>query len=223
MTKPYIACHMMMSVDGRIDCAMTSKLKGVDEYYQTLTALNAPTTVSGRVTAEIEMAEGIFETNGAAPYGKEGFSKKANAQGYDVVVDSKGSLLWPNQAGATKPILVVTTKQVGTDYLAYLDSQSISWIVSGEAHPDLAKAAEILATEFGVERMAVVGGGTINAAFLSAGLLDEVSILLGPGIDGRAGMASTFDGLPIKTEPFQLKLKSVESYDDGAIWIRYAL
>lgn len=49
------------------------------------------------------------------------------------------------------------------------------------------------------------------------------SILLGPGIDARAGMASTFDGLPMDTEPFQLKLKSVESYTDGAIWIRYTL
>lgn len=225
MTKPYIACHMMMSVDGRIDCAMTSKLKGVDEYYQTLSALNVPTTVSGRITAEIEMAEGIFEpeSTNVTPYGKEGFSKKTDAQGYDVVIDSKGTLLWPNQAGAHKPILVVMSKQVTYEYLDYLDSQNISWIVAGETHPNLAKAAEVLATEFGVERMAVVGGGNINAAFLAAGLLDEVSILLGPGIDARAGMASTFDGLAMNSEPFQIKLKSVESYADGAIWIRYTL
>ena len=43
-----------------------------------------------------------------------------------------------------------------------------------------------------MERMAIVGGGTINAAFLNAGLLDEVSILLGPGIDGRNGMTAAF-------------------------------
>lgn len=40
--------------------------------------------------------------------------------------------------------------------------------------------------------MAIVGGGTINAAFLNAGLLDKVSILLGPGIDGRKGMTAAF-------------------------------
>lgn len=33
MTKPYLVCHMMMSLDRRIDCAMTAKLRGVDEYY----------------------------------------------------------------------------------------------------------------------------------------------------------------------------------------------
>lgn len=56
MKKPYIICHMMTSVDGRIDCAMTEHLPGVQEYYDTLDSLNAPTRVSGRVTAELEMA-----------------------------------------------------------------------------------------------------------------------------------------------------------------------
>lgn len=69
--------------------------------------------------------------------------------------------------------------------------------------------------------MATVGGGNINAAFLDAGLLNEVSVLIGPGIDARGGMASTFDGLPMDREPFQLELKSVQSYGDGAVWIRY--
>lgn len=49
MKKPYIICHMMISIDGRIDCAMTSKLPGVDDYYTTLDEINVPTTVSGRV------------------------------------------------------------------------------------------------------------------------------------------------------------------------------
>ena len=56
MSKPYIICHMMSSIDGRIDCAMTAQIKGVDEYYKTLDSLNTPARLSGRVTAELEMA-----------------------------------------------------------------------------------------------------------------------------------------------------------------------
>lgn len=56
MKKPYIICHMMISIDGRIDCAMTSQLSGVSDYYTTLDEIDVPTTVSGRVTAELEMA-----------------------------------------------------------------------------------------------------------------------------------------------------------------------
>lgn len=72
MKKPYIICHMMTSVDGRIDCAMTSQLSGVEDYYKTLAELNLPSTLSGRVTAETEMAEeGFFEVKNKTPLEKE--------------------------------------------------------------------------------------------------------------------------------------------------------
>lgn len=213
---------MMMSVDGRIDCAMTAKLDGVEEYYETLNALHVPTTLSGKTTALLEMADGSFISNNDKSFGKEGFSKKMEANGYEVVVDTKGTLLWQDQTDNEKPLLIITSQKVTTEYLEYLDSKNISWIVCGEEKIDLSRAVEILAKEFNVERMGIVGGGTINAGFLSAGLLDEVSILLAPGIDARKGMTSTFDGLPMNAKPFHLKLENVKKYGDGALWILYS-
>ena len=224
MKKPYIICHMMTSIDGRIDCAMTSQLPGVDDYYTTLNALNVPTTVSGRVTAELEMAEpGIFEAKDNTPFGKEGFSKKADAAGYEVVVDTHGKLLWPNAAGMEKPYLIITSEQVPQEYLNYLDGKHISWIACGAEKIDLARASEILAEEFGVERMGVVGGPAINTAFLDAGLLDEVSILMGCGIDGRKEMPSVFDGRSMKHPLTHLHLTDVKRFDSDAVWLRYSV
>ena len=112
MNKPYIICHMMTSVDGRIDCAMTSQLPGVEDYYKTLDELNVPTTVSGRVTAELEMAEpGFFEAKNSETYTQEGFSKKADAKGYEIIVDTKGKLLWPDASDMDKPYLIITSEQ----------------------------------------------------------------------------------------------------------------
>ena len=91
MKKPYIICHMMISIDGRIDCAMTAKLPGVNDYYTSLDEINVPTTVSGRVMAE----PGEFHAKNTESYGKEGFSRKADAAGYEVVIDTNGKLLWP--------------------------------------------------------------------------------------------------------------------------------
>lgn len=222
--KPYIICHMMASVDGRIDCGMTIKLRGNQEYYDTLDALNAPNRVSGRVTARLEMAEpGEFTPNDNEPLGAAGFSKAIDAAAYNIVVDTNGGLLWPDQTGSAQPLLIITSEQVSREYLAYLDKRHISWIACGGQRIDLARACEILADEFGVERMAVVGGGHINAGFLDAGLLDEVSVLIGPGIDGRGGMISVFDGLPADREPIALNLQSVTPYPDGAVWLRYTL
>lgn len=57
MNKPHITCYMMTSVDGRIDCAMTEHLPGVDESYPLLSKLNFGAVVSGRATAELELAK----------------------------------------------------------------------------------------------------------------------------------------------------------------------
>lgn len=225
MKRPYLICHMMMSIDGRIDCGMTVKIAGSNEYYETLHALDTPTSLSGRVTAQLEMAEpGKFKPIKATePVGEECFSKKREAEGYQVVVDTNGTLLWQDDRDSRAPMIILLSENATKEYLAYLDSLSISWIVCGKEQIDLRRAVEVLYTEFGIERMAIVGGGTINAAFLDAGLLDEVSILLGPGIDGRKGMSATFDGLPMDREPVNLKLMGVESYENGAVWLRYTL
>lgn len=222
MKKPYIICHMMTSLDGRIDCAMTSKLRGVNDYYTTLDAIDVPTTVSGRVTAELELAKpGKFRPASPETYGKEGFSKKIDADGYEVIVDTRGTLLWPNASGMAKPYLIITSENVTKEYLAYLDEQNISWIACGSEQINLKRAAEILAEEFGVERMGVVGGPKINTAFLEAGLLDEISILIGSGIDGRGGMPAVFDGLSMEHDVTPLKLEAVEGFESGAVWLRY--
>ncbi len=200
MIKPYIVCHMMTSVDGRIDCAMTEHLPGVQEYYDTLDALDAPTRISGRVTAELEMAlPGKFEAKTAEALGKEAFSKAADAEGYEIVVDTHGTLLWGESAEDERPLLILTSEQVSKEYLAYLNGKHISWIACGKEHVDLKRACEILA----------------------AGLLDEVSILIGTGIDGRGGMQSVFDGLPMERGVTPLKLTSVQQYGSGAVWLRY--
>ena len=162
----------------------------VEDYYQTLDELNVPTTVSGRVTAELEMAEGIFEAKKFDEYGKTGY-------------------------------LIVTSEKVSKEYLDYLNQQNISWIACGKEKIDLKKICEILYNEFHVERMGIVGGPAINTSFLDEGLLDEISLLIGAGIDGRKEFPSVFDGLGNIHPLIHLKLLDVKRFKSDAIWLRY--
>ncbi len=222
MNKPYIICHMMTSIDGRIDCAMTENLPGVEEYYSTLDSLDAPTHVSGRITAELEMAlPGKFSSEKITPIDKEDFYKSADTDGYEIAVDTHGTLLWSDQSNEKQPVLILTSEKASMEYLNYLREKHISYIACGKENIDLVRACEILSDNFGVKRMAVVGGGHINAGFLLKGLLDEVSILIGAGIDGRGGMSAVFDGLPMDRPVTQLKLEQVQPFESGAVWIRY--
>ena len=224
MNRPYIICHMMTSIDGRIDCEMVGKLKGVDEYYQTLNELNAPARLSGRVTAELELAlKGKFSPKKPEEtFEKESFSKKKDSEGLEIIVDNKGTLLWDDDSKYERHHLIITSEKVTKEYLDYLDSKKISWIVCGKEKIDLKKSMEILFKEFQVKRLAVVGGPQINSSFLDEKLLDEITILIGVGIDGRKEMPSIFDGFsmdhPITTN---LQLKEVKSFKNGAVFIRY--
>lgn len=219
--RPYIMVHMMMSFDGRIDCGMTIHLQGNDHYYSTLNSLDAPTRISGRVTAETELTSGKKLTPQDGPIGKETFAKNASADSYNIVVDTKGTLLWGNDEGVSQPHLIITSEQASKDYLSYLDEHHLSWIATGEDRIDLSRAMEILADQFGVHRLAIVGGGKINGGFLEAGLVDEISVVIGPGIDGCSNQPSLFDGRPLNELPVALKLKDVQHYDDETVWLRY--
>lgn len=167
------------------------------------------------------MAKGTFTAADPVPCGKDGVSKKIDAAAYEVIMDTKGTLQWPDDTGSERPLVIAMSQQAPQEYLDYLDSRNISWIVCEEKTIDLEETCRILHDTFGVRRMAVVGGGHINGGFLEAGLLDEVSMVIGPGIDGREGMTAAFDGLPADHAPTQLKLENTKVWDNGAVWLRY--
>lgn len=222
MMKPYVICHMMASIDGRIDCDMTDKISG-DEYYTALDLLECPSQLSGKVTAEMHYARSEHFEGKEQAVGKTVFHKAADAEGYAIVADTHGTLLYDGNSLDGKPLLIITSEQATTDYLRLLEEKGVSYIAAGAERTDLVKAMDILAREFGVKRLAVCGGGHINGAVMEAGLLDEVSLQIAAGIDGRKGMAAVFDGIADSNrEPLVLHLQSVQRMEGtDTVWMRY--
>lgn len=221
--KPYIICHMMSSVDGRIDCAMTAEIDKTDAYYDALDRLQFDAVLEGRVSRQMHYAlPEPFKAKDSTPIGEEKYHIAHPADHYDIAVDTHGSLTWPETASADN-LLVITDEQCPKEYHQYLTDNGISWIACGKHGIDLSKAMEVLAGKFGVKRLGVVGGGHINGAFLQAGLLDEVSLMIGGGIDGRAGMAAVFDGIKqADYPPTLLTLNEVERMGN-TVWLRYTV
>ena len=220
MNNPYVICHMMASIDGRIDCAMTEQIEG-NSYYEALEALNLDATIEGKVTALMHYAEKGAFVNGDSPAVEaDEFYKSHDSNHWEAVVETRGSLLWPE--GDTPDRLCIVSQQTSRAYLDYLRERGISYIVTGHDHVDLPHAIAMMHSEFGAERIGVVGGGHINGSFLAQGLLDEVSIIFGPAIDGREGFCAAFDGIETSHEhPYKLHLKSVRQMDDNCVWLRY--
>lgn len=156
------------------------------------------------------------------PFGMTSVYKAVKSDEYMVAVDTHGKLRWPASEIDGVPLICIVSEQVPQEYLEMLRNEGISYICTGKDAIDLPAAMEILCSEFGVERMAVLGGGHINGGFLAAGLIDEVSMLLAPGIDGRKGQTALFDGIvDMNRTPVCLSLESVERIDNDKLWIRY--
>jgi riboflavin biosynthesis pyrimidine reductase len=129
---------------------------------------------------------------------------------------------WASGLGCMRRIIFVVSERAPEDYLAMLRQKGISYIVSGKSSVDLIKAVNQLGERFGIRTLLLEGGGHINGAFLQAGLVDEVSLLLVPGIDGRHDIPAVFDGIsPSRNTAVPLKLKSIEQRGRDALWIRY--
>ena len=215
---------MMASLDGRIDCAMTEQIDDTNNYYDALNSLECNATLEGRVTLSMHYAEkGKFAPT--KPYeaaGKQVYKAKESAQ-YAVGVDTLGTLLWGDDVETqfSRPLIMVLSEKTSLEYLEYLKQKGISYITTGADGIDFADAVSTLNEQFGVQRLAVVGGGHINGAFLEAGLLDEVSMMYGAAIDGRAGWAAAFDGIKDQKRPATLlKLKSIQQMGE-TVWLRY--
>lgn len=212
---------MMQSVDGRIACDMVDKISG-DEYYTALDSLECDSFIEGKHSYQIHQC-GFeeFKPTDAAAIGKECFHIAEKLSGYHISTDTRGTLILDSCDNSGR--LCIVSEQASAEYLAYLRRLGISYIAVGRNEIDLKRAMEILYKEFGMKRVAVVGGGKVNGGFLKAGLIDELSAMTAPGIDGRMGQPALFDGIADSKGylPIKLEFKEVSTFDNGVIWARY--
>src|SRR6185503_878019 len=106
---------------------------------------------------------------------------------------------------------------------AELAGDGVSYIVAEKSEIDLAAALAVLAREVGIRHIILEGGAVTNGAFLVAGLVDELDILVAPALDGGAnvqGIVDWRDGLAGKV---RLQFKSVNTLDHGVVELRYTV
>lgn len=221
--RPRIICHMLCSVDGKIDGAALKAVMAQDDYETTGTKLEGDAWVCGRTTMEQHFAEADpFVTASNRVAGPQPVHVARRANSYAISVDTTGKLRWASGDLDGDHLICVVSERVPEDYLSMLRDNGISYIVAGESAIDLVKAVELLGERFGIRRLLLEGGGHINGAFLQADLVDEVSVLLVPGIDGRHNVPALFDGVdPARKAAVPLKLKSIERRERDTLWLQY--
>jgi 2,5-diamino-6-(ribosylamino)-4(3H)-pyrimidinone 5'-phosphate reductase len=221
--RPYIICHMLSTIDGRID---GSSLKGIlrGNDYETIHAkLKGDAWACGRTTMQMHFAEKkLFTSRSRTPAGTQPVFVARRAKSYAIVVDTMGKLRWSRNEISGDHLICVVSERASKEYLAYLRTKEISYIVAGKNSVDLAKAVRLLGRPFGIKRLLLEGGGHINGAFVESGLVDEISLLLVAAVDGRKDVPTVFDGISTRVnKAVQFKLTWVERRKNDILWLRY--
>ncbi len=86
-------------------------------------------------------------------------------------------------------ILVIAGQNATEEYLAHLREKQISYVVISDA-ANLREGLEAVGREFGIRSISVQGGGILNGALLADKLIDELSLVIYPGIGHRRGISS---------------------------------
>lgn len=224
--RPRVICHMMASVDGRIltDGWPLSK-EGRRQYEQIHQSYDAQGWLCGRVTMEQHFAQSarsqaeIAREHHGGP--RDDFRAPGDHDSYAFAVDSHGRLAWDTNDIDGDHVVAVLSERVSDEYLASLRERKISYLLAGAPEVDLTQALAKIASLFDVRTLMVEGGGRINGGMLRAGLIDEVSVLIAPVIDGRIGTPALFDVDEAGVTPHRLALEALERRDDGVLWLRY--
>ena len=217
---------MTTSVDGRIVTGGWPVSAEVRREYELVHAsYEADGWMCGRVTMEPFAKRVRSRADLAKEYAgkaaREDFRAPGEHESFAFAIDPNGRLAWESSDIDGDHVVAILTERVSNEYLEFLRERGVSYLLAGRREVDLPLALEKIAARFGVRTLMLEGGGRINGGMLRAGLVDEVSLLVAPVVDGRVGTPALFDIDGADVEPRRLKLASVDQRADDIVWLRY--
>ena len=231
--RAFVEIHMMQSIDGKAtgdffrqpDC-----WAGMKDYHKLFPELKTQAFAIGRVTME-ELNKDkpdLSKYKGKEEIKHENFvvPKEKDANYYFAIYDSKGTIgyksntkhttAWANDG--TKVIsqfIEVLSDQVSNEYLHYLRELKISYIFAGKDKVDVKTSLVKLKKLFGIDKMVLQGGPSLDGAFISDDLIDAISIIICP--------CTANGGVTLFTPSKYVEFKLIEfrELSNSNIWLHY--
>ncbi len=228
---PYIVCHMMSSIDGKIASGDEDSILGdfFNLYMQTESFYKANAWMFGRVTMEM-FASGDLSVlpNEHQEINDDSYIVSPMSELYLLGVDTKGVLRWDRNSVKFENVkdelnlIIIVTKSTPKKYLAYLRMKNISYIVAGDDEIDFDYLFSFIKEILRVDTLLLEGGGLLNGSVLAAGFIDEISLLFTPIVANRSKAPSLFERVtkePLKITKF--KFSDVQKLENDCIVLKY--
>lgn len=190
MDRPYVICHMAISLDGKATGGFLqdeAAAPAISLYYDINRADAAQAFACGRITMEESFTRGwqpdLSPFAAAVPEAGD-YIAATKARRFAVCFDRLGRLGWQtahiedsDQGYGGAHIIEVLTEAAPPARRAYLRSIGASYILAGKRDTDLPLALRKLRSLFGISRLLLEGGPELNGAFEREGLIDELSLV----------------------------------------------
>jgi len=212
--KPKIIIHNAVSLDGRI----TGFEVDMRRYYALASTWKEDATLCGSGTVLAAPEGRVKEKDGDV------LARRADPKDKRplfVVADSRGRVrCWSMLLGAGfwRDGVALCSRRTPARHIEYLRRRGVSRIITGDERVDLRKSLALLRSRYHVRTVRVDSGGTLNAALLGAGLVDELSLLVHPVLAGTDAWPLFADAKPMKGS---FRLFHDERLPGGLVWLRF--
>ncbi len=225
--KPYVICHMCTTIDGRILTDRWPALPGRSNpahlFERTADSFGIDAWLVGTTTMREFAGPDRKLARAGRRVGREDRIADPRAQRFAIGADANGRLRFREPEVDGDHVVLLVSEKVSNDYLAHLEDAGVSFLFCGKDRVDVTVALDKIRRVAGIRRLMLEGGGTFNGAVLAAGLVDEISQVVVPVVDGGRNVATIFDipGDPPRKAAAALRLKSHRTLRGGAQWLRY--
>ncbi len=225
--KPYVICHMCTTIDGRIITSRWPQLPRRIDPARLFETTAARFGIRAWLVGTTTMRE-FAGRPGALPRSSARIPRvdhvaAPQASGFAIGADARGALRFQHADVDGDHVVLLVTSQVSNAYLAHLQRAGASYLFCGERHVDVGMALRKIRTVLGLRKLMLEGGGRFNGALLQAGLVDEISQVIVPVVDGGAGVPGIFDipGPAPRRAAASLRLINRRMLPGGVHWLRY--
>ena len=242
--KPKVICHVAASVDGHLQVERWSapyeedargEIMGV--YPEIAKSFGTDAWTFGRNTVreffpdqfslgneeETNHAESSNGNASLAPVMQPSvYAAERHSDRMFISFDPASDIAYAATQLRSNDILVVLPMQTATaPYLSFLQGKGISYMVV-EDFEDTKSILEAINKHFGIQAISLQGGGKLNGGMLNSGVIDELSLVIYPGLDCQKNSVAIFDDADTQAvAKTRLELIHAEPKAHGAVWLRY--
>jgi len=228
MPRPHIICHMCTSIDGKILGSRWFKLPGGKAgamlFEPTAASFGIGAWLVGTTTMKEFQGHPMKLAKPQSPVPGGDFVANPKAKSHAIGVDARAVLRFQKSEVAGDHVVLLISQRASAAYRAHLRKAGASYLICGKSKVDLPLALHKIRQKLGLTKLMLQGGGRFNGSMLRAGLVDEISHIVVPIVDGGGPTIPGLFDAPGQPKPHaiaSLREISHKKLKGGVHWYRY--